>query len=75
MIIQDSKILITGANRGIGLALVEKALEKGAAKIYATYRSEKIVEHLKRWAKKLFLLILTLAIGKQLKNFQRWCLH
>jgi len=33
-------VLITGANRGIGLALVEKALENGASKVYATYRSE-----------------------------------
>ncbi len=40
MKISDSTILITGANRGIGLALVEKSLEKGAAKVYATYRSE-----------------------------------
>ncbi|MEL7004201.1 MAG: SDR family NAD(P)-dependent oxidoreductase [Bacteroidota bacterium] len=38
--IKDKTILITGANRGIGLALVEKSLEKGAAKVYATYRSE-----------------------------------
>ena len=40
MKISDSTILVTGANRGIGLALVEKSLEKGAAKVYATYRSE-----------------------------------
>ncbi|MEO0942908.1 MAG: SDR family oxidoreductase [Cyanobacteria bacterium J06642_12] len=40
MKILDSTILVTGANRGIGLALVEKSLEKGAAKVYATYRSE-----------------------------------
>ncbi|WOO40249.1 SDR family oxidoreductase [Rubellicoccus peritrichatus] len=40
MKIANSTILVTGANRGIGLALVEKALEKGAAKVYATYRSE-----------------------------------
>ena len=39
MNILDSTILVTGANRGIGLALVEKSLEKGAAKVYATYRS------------------------------------
>ena len=40
MNILDSTILVTGANRGIGLALVEKSLEKGAAKVYATYRSQ-----------------------------------
>lgn len=40
MKIENSTILVTGANRGIGLAIVEKALEKGAAKVYATYRSE-----------------------------------
>ena len=39
MKILDSTVLVTGANRGIGLALVEKSLEKGAAKVYATYRS------------------------------------
>ena len=39
MKILDSTILVTGANRGIGFALVEKSLEKGAAKVYATYRS------------------------------------
>ena len=40
MKIAESIILVTGANRGIGLALVEMSLEKGAAKVYATYRSE-----------------------------------
>ncbi|MEM9093031.1 MAG: SDR family NAD(P)-dependent oxidoreductase, partial [Cyanobacteria bacterium P01_F01_bin.53] len=39
MKISGSTVLVTGANRGIGLALVEKLLEKGAAKVYATYRS------------------------------------
>ena len=38
--INGKTVLITGANRGIGFALVEKALEKGAAKVYATYRSQ-----------------------------------
>lgn len=37
--LKNKSVLITGANRGIGLALVEKAIEKGASKIYATYRS------------------------------------
>ena len=40
MKIADSKVFITGANRGIGRALVEIALEKGAGKVFATYRSE-----------------------------------
>lgn len=40
MKVSNNTVLITGANRGIGLALVEKALEKGAAKVYATFRSE-----------------------------------
>ncbi|MFC1757148.1 SDR family oxidoreductase [Planctomycetota bacterium] len=40
MKVRNSTVLVTGANRGIGFALVEQALEKGAAKVYATYRSE-----------------------------------
>lgn len=40
LILNGKTVLITGANRGIGLALVEKTLEKGASKVYATYRSE-----------------------------------
>ncbi len=39
MKISGSTALVTGANRGIGFALVEKLLEKGAEKVYATYRS------------------------------------
>ncbi|MEM9340992.1 MAG: SDR family NAD(P)-dependent oxidoreductase [Bacteroidota bacterium] len=38
--LNEKSVLITGANRGIGLALVHKSLEKGASKVYATYRSE-----------------------------------
>lgn len=38
MKIKDSVILVTGANRGIGKALVEAGLKQGAAKIYATAR-------------------------------------
>ena len=39
MKISGSTALVTGANRGIGFALVEKLLEKDAEKVYATYRS------------------------------------
>jgi NAD(P)-dependent dehydrogenase (short-subunit alcohol dehydrogenase family) len=38
MQIEDSTILITGANRGIGRALVDAALSKGAARVYAGTR-------------------------------------
>jgi NAD(P)-dependent dehydrogenase (short-subunit alcohol dehydrogenase family) len=38
MNIAGKTILITGANRGIGLALVEEALRRSAKKVYATTR-------------------------------------
>lgn len=37
--IKDKTVLITGANRGIGKALLETFLEKGAKKVYAAVRS------------------------------------
>jgi NAD(P)-dependent dehydrogenase (short-subunit alcohol dehydrogenase family) len=36
--IQNSIALVTGANRGLGRALVEELLARGAAKVYATSR-------------------------------------
>ena len=38
MKIQDSTVLVTGANRGIGRALVEALVQNGAAKVYAAAR-------------------------------------
>jgi NAD(P)-dependent dehydrogenase (short-subunit alcohol dehydrogenase family) len=38
MKIKDKRILITGANRGIGRALVEEALRRGAKRVYAGTR-------------------------------------
>ncbi|MGC5246755.1 SDR family oxidoreductase [Gordonia sp. DT219] len=37
--LQDSVVLVTGANGGIGQELVTQALERGAAKVYAAARS------------------------------------
>src|SRR6202041_1820812 len=39
MKLQDATVLITGANRGIGLAFAEAALARGARKVYAGARS------------------------------------
>ena len=38
MNIGNKTILITGANRGIGRALVEEALRRGATRVYAGTR-------------------------------------
>jgi NAD(P)-dependent dehydrogenase (short-subunit alcohol dehydrogenase family) len=38
MIIADTAVLVTGANRGIGQALVEEALGRGAMRVYAGTR-------------------------------------
>ncbi len=36
--ITGKTVLVTGANRGLGLALVEEALQRGAARVYAATR-------------------------------------
>ncbi|MGB0014085.1 MAG: SDR family NAD(P)-dependent oxidoreductase [Candidatus Sulfotelmatobacter sp.] len=38
MTIEDKVVLVTGANRGIGQALVEEALKRGAKRVYAGTR-------------------------------------
>jgi NAD(P)-dependent dehydrogenase (short-subunit alcohol dehydrogenase family) len=39
MNIENKTILVTGANRGIGRALVDEALRRGAKRVYAGTRS------------------------------------
>src|SRR6266436_3742864 len=38
MKLADKSVLVTGANRGIGQALVEEALRRGAKRVYASTR-------------------------------------
>jgi len=38
MNIQDSTVLVTGANRGIGKAFADALLQRGATKVYAAVR-------------------------------------
>jgi NAD(P)-dependent dehydrogenase (short-subunit alcohol dehydrogenase family) len=38
MKIADTAVLVTGANRGLGRALVEKALSRGAKRVHAGTR-------------------------------------
>ncbi len=38
MAIEGKAVLVTGANRGLGQALVEEALRRGATRVYAGTR-------------------------------------
>lgn len=44
MKIRDSVALVTGANRGLGLAFAKSLLERGARKVYAAARDPKAIE-------------------------------
>jgi NAD(P)-dependent dehydrogenase (short-subunit alcohol dehydrogenase family) len=45
MDVKDSTALVTGANRGLGRAIVEELLARGAAKVYAAARDPQTVTH------------------------------
>jgi NAD(P)-dependent dehydrogenase (short-subunit alcohol dehydrogenase family) len=39
--VKGSTVVVTGGQRGLGKAIVEELLQRGAAKVYATARSPK----------------------------------
>lgn len=47
---QNANVLVTGANRGLGSALVQAALDASAKRVYATARDPRSLEHWLRMA-------------------------
>jgi NAD(P)-dependent dehydrogenase (short-subunit alcohol dehydrogenase family) len=45
MLVRDKNVLITGAGRGLGTALVREALDRGARKVYAAARRWNTADH------------------------------
>lgn len=66
---QNAVLLITGANRGIGKALVEVALERGAKKIYACARKPETLKELTDKGKgRVVALALDITSQEQIQN-------
>src|ERR671936_3221854 len=70
--IEGSVALVTGANRGIGRAITEALLERGAPKVYATARDPKTLEALReRYGSRLVPLRLDVTNGFQVAEVAR----
>src|SRR5499427_6223303 len=63
MTITDKAVLVTGANRGIGQALVEEALRRGANRVYAGTR-----QPLAHFAERVTPLILDVTNAAQIQG-------
>jgi NAD(P)-dependent dehydrogenase (short-subunit alcohol dehydrogenase family) len=67
--ISGSVALVTGANRGIGRALVESLLDKGAAKVYACARKpESLAELLELHGDRVVAIELDVTNAEQIKS-------
>ena len=70
--IDGSTALVTGANRGIGLAITQALLDRGAAKVYATARDPKTFEALhERYGSRLVPLRLDVTNAGQVAEVAR----
>jgi|SRR5215470_3242500 len=63
MTITNKTVLITGANRGVGKALVNEALRRGAKSVYAGTRSSLEISH-----ERLTLLMLDVTNSEQIQR-------
>src|SRR3954452_23421262 len=70
--IEGSVALVTGANRGIGRAITEALLERGAEKVYATAREPETLEELRtQFASRLVVLRLDVTDAEQVAEVAR----
>ena len=70
--IEGSVALVTGANRGIGRAITEALLERGAQKVYATARDPHTLEALReRYGSRLVALRLDVTNADQVAEVAR----
>src|SRR3984957_2099419 len=70
--IEGAVALVTGANRGIGRALTEALLERGAAKVYATARDPEALANLsQRFGARVHPLRLDVTSGEQVDEVAR----
>jgi NAD(P)-dependent dehydrogenase (short-subunit alcohol dehydrogenase family) len=70
--IEGSVALVTGANRGIGLAITEALLERGSTKVYATARDPRTLEMLhERYGSRLVPLRLDVTDAEQVAEVAR----
>jgi NAD(P)-dependent dehydrogenase (short-subunit alcohol dehydrogenase family) len=67
--IRGTTAIVTGANRGIGRALTEALLERGAARVYATARDTKELSELaQRHGERLLPVLLDVTADEQVRN-------
>jgi NAD(P)-dependent dehydrogenase (short-subunit alcohol dehydrogenase family) len=70
--IEGSVALVTGANRGIGRAITEALLDRGARKVYATARDPKTLEVMReRYGSRLVALRLDVTDGAEVAAVAR----
>lgn len=59
--VRDKIVVVTGANRGIGKAIVDVLLERGARKVYAAVRNVEVAKQVFQESERLVLLYLDLS--------------